>query len=314
MIPTSLPRLAVGAHAAGSGYACIMNAVSYLNGDIVITDAPTCVWAPLRRMAIGLNDNMCTHQPPKGPGAVKAQKIDAELVAKIDPNVWAIMSDTIQVVTEADIVNGSALVHSEPRELCSDCSHTMWLLGARMIGTGHLGTGDMREFTLLLRLLMPSLEAAAVRSLPVQAVLETMRAWAHEDFGNAFRPSAGELDTLERDLRAVLYWASTPSAETQVEGGHREVVARIEQTQTAARVVNAVKLLIGAGLIQSMASAIAELGTALIHATVRNGHRDPVLASAIMDELERLTGFKAMSPTQQQIDDMKAKARIKVPA
>lgn len=86
-IPDQLPKLAVGSHDRGSGMACIMNAISYLNGDIEISDAPDCTFPLLADAAIGLNDTLCNHRK------------DGDLV------------------------------------MCQECSHQMWLLGARIIGT-----------------------------------------------------------------------------------------------------------------------------------------------------------------------------------
>lgn len=50
-VPQALPRLAVGSYDRGSGKACIMNAISYLNGDAKITDMPDCAHPVLARAA-----------------------------------------------------------------------------------------------------------------------------------------------------------------------------------------------------------------------------------------------------------------------
>lgn len=62
MIPDALPQLAVGGHSRGSGKACIMNALSYLNGDTVITDMPDCADPLLARLTIYANDHICQHR------------------------------------------------------------------------------------------------------------------------------------------------------------------------------------------------------------------------------------------------------------
>jgi hypothetical protein len=85
-IPNGLPLLATGSHVRGSGYACIMNAISYMKGDHDITDFPDCVYAPLAAAAQHVNDFLCTHKP------------------------------------------GQDL-------LCSECSHQVWMIGARLMGT-----------------------------------------------------------------------------------------------------------------------------------------------------------------------------------
>jgi len=88
-IPNGLPILAKGSHPRDSGKACIMNAISYLNGDKDITDMPNCVDPMLASAAQVVNDRICYNHP-------------------------GFLS----------------------REMCPECSHKMWLLGARMIGTG----------------------------------------------------------------------------------------------------------------------------------------------------------------------------------
>lgn len=62
-IPNGLPILSRGSHDRASGKACIMNAISYLNGDIEITDAPDCVAEPLRHLFIQINDRICYGMP-----------------------------------------------------------------------------------------------------------------------------------------------------------------------------------------------------------------------------------------------------------
>lgn len=58
-IPDGLPILSRGSHERASGKACIMNAISYLKGDISITDAPDCVATIIRYAFISVNDRMC---------------------------------------------------------------------------------------------------------------------------------------------------------------------------------------------------------------------------------------------------------------
>lgn len=92
----SLPVLASGSHKEGSGYACIMNAVSYLNGDSEISDMPGCVYRPLAHLAQAINDNNC------GSGHPGYRIIDE---------------------------------HKHLHQLCPSCTHEMWLFGAELIGT-----------------------------------------------------------------------------------------------------------------------------------------------------------------------------------
>ena len=58
-IPDGLPRLAAGSHQRGSGKACAMNYVSYINGDVRITDEPHNVNRELARHARHVNDIIC---------------------------------------------------------------------------------------------------------------------------------------------------------------------------------------------------------------------------------------------------------------
>jgi hypothetical protein len=49
-------RLARGSHQPGSGKGCAMNAISYINGDMRITDFPTCSARPLAILVQSCND------------------------------------------------------------------------------------------------------------------------------------------------------------------------------------------------------------------------------------------------------------------
>src|SRR5271155_1393428 len=49
-------RLARGSHQPGSGKGCAMNAISYTNGDELITDFPTCSARPLAILVQSCND------------------------------------------------------------------------------------------------------------------------------------------------------------------------------------------------------------------------------------------------------------------
>lgn len=49
-------RLAVGSHSEGSGFGCAMNVVSYITGDVEITDFPKCAHRDLARMVQRIND------------------------------------------------------------------------------------------------------------------------------------------------------------------------------------------------------------------------------------------------------------------
>lgn len=51
-------RLASGSHQPGSGKGCAMNVVSYINGDVEITDYPSCSARPLALMVQTCNDRL----------------------------------------------------------------------------------------------------------------------------------------------------------------------------------------------------------------------------------------------------------------
>lgn len=97
MIPDHLPTLAVGSHDRGSGAMCVMNAISYMNGDANITDFPDCVDPYLARVAQILNDQICEHT------SLKMTHTSGHLDAK--------------------------------RTLCGSCAHLVWLFGAQLMGT-----------------------------------------------------------------------------------------------------------------------------------------------------------------------------------
>lgn len=106
----ALPQLATGNNEAGSGQACIMNAISYLTGQQKINDLPDCVWEPLARMAQVLNDSIC----------------------RPDHLGWRLGKQ------------GFSGHHTAL--LCPDCTHKMWIFGARLIGSAETAHGiDISE-------------------------------------------------------------------------------------------------------------------------------------------------------------------------
>lgn len=105
-IPDELPVLAVGSHSAGSGFMCVMNALSYMAGDKKISDYPTCVDPMLARVAQVYNDVICGHQ--------KSILVPSGL----PPLKWSAFHQGTEV-----------------KQLCSACSHQVWLYGAKLMGT-----------------------------------------------------------------------------------------------------------------------------------------------------------------------------------
>jgi len=51
-------RLARGSHQPGSGKGCAMDVISYINGDVTITDFPACSAKPLAKLVQLLNDRL----------------------------------------------------------------------------------------------------------------------------------------------------------------------------------------------------------------------------------------------------------------
>jgi len=56
-IPPPL-RIVGGSHERGSGQGCAMNVISYIHGDVEITDYPSCSARPLARLVQACNDEM----------------------------------------------------------------------------------------------------------------------------------------------------------------------------------------------------------------------------------------------------------------
>lgn len=103
-IPDALPQLHTGVHEAGSGRACIMNAIAYMNGDRQISDMPSCVYPPFALMAQAINDNICKH--------TKCQLCES--------------------------ANAVGLKHNCATPLCGPCAHKVWMMGVQLIGTAEL--------------------------------------------------------------------------------------------------------------------------------------------------------------------------------
>lgn len=135
-IPDQLPQLAQGSWSAESGKACIMNAISYINGDKQISDMPDCVFKPLSHLAQTLNDTICQE------GACIPEQYDAAL-------------------------------------LCPAHSHQMWLLGARLIGTGEAvrGMGHWERSRLAVQLAVFGMVRLNPQDAEIVKTLATVQQW-----------------------------------------------------------------------------------------------------------------------------------------
>lgn len=91
-------RLARGSHQAGSGRGCAMNAISYITGDVEITDYPECCARPLATIVQWCNDRLA------GPDGFLSPE---DSVVALDLG-W-------QTVRTADV--GTAVVHGWVAEL-----------------------------------------------------------------------------------------------------------------------------------------------------------------------------------------------------
>jgi hypothetical protein len=59
-------RLAKGSHQPGSGKGCAMNVISYINGDVEITDMPACSAPALARIVQDVNDYLADVRGDEG--------------------------------------------------------------------------------------------------------------------------------------------------------------------------------------------------------------------------------------------------------
>jgi hypothetical protein len=59
-------RLAKGSHQPGSGKGCAMNVISYINGDVEITDVPECSAPALARIVQDVNDYLADIRGDEG--------------------------------------------------------------------------------------------------------------------------------------------------------------------------------------------------------------------------------------------------------
>jgi len=96
-------RLSVGSHSKGSGKGCVMNIISWENGDKTISDMPDCAAPVLARIAQQVNDSICTHRVG---------------------HPWLVLpgGDTPE---DAE----------DPSLLCAECSMKVLELGHRTVGT-----------------------------------------------------------------------------------------------------------------------------------------------------------------------------------
>lgn len=271
---TGLPQLAVGSHADGGGRACIMNALAYLEGAADITDMPACVWPPLAWLSQVVNDNICD------PGHVGWQ-----LGSKpADECVWINLPAVDDGCPDSYTCTSSACMCVEQFELlCPTCSHTMWMLGSRLIGTGRVPVegADLRR--IMYGMIRISLEALADRGA-CEMVVQAFRGVLDgdvtlEDVDALLQRCDFEHDHVNcQDFRNNLdmmlnYWAVAESGEVAHE-----------------------KLL-------DMYTSVARQGLV----------DDPdraVVFGRMIDLFEAETGFLAIPPTRQEIDKAAQRAGL----
>lgn len=176
-VPNGLPILSRGSYDRGSGKACIMNAISYLNGDIEITDAPDCVAEPLRHLFIQINDRVCY----------------------------------------------GGLGESGREELCPQCSHLMWLYGARIIGSAEAYrdlSGDERR-----ELVVDMCRVLIKRFVPGAAIDPTL-AWLDVMIGRGSGPEMLIIDIGDKVTRFLLDMTSLDRSGA----GRRDLARQIMKT------------------------------------------------------------------------------------
>jgi len=150
----ALPRLAVGKHKRGSGQACIMNAISYLNGDTIITDMPSCTDPVLAVVAIRINDTLCTHRSYL---RLVKQPVDIQLQSFVMP---AVQHLKVEVPTYEE---------TESPLLCSDCTARVWNIGTQIIGTSSVWQDDTLDRERIYLTLVVDLIARRIPYAPTPA-------------------------------------------------------------------------------------------------------------------------------------------------
>lgn len=73
-------RLAKGSHQRGSGKGCAMNVISYINGDVEITDYPSCSARPLAADAARITFTAWAIRRWRELAGLDARDIDTEAV------------------------------------------------------------------------------------------------------------------------------------------------------------------------------------------------------------------------------------------
>lgn len=209
-----------------------MNAISYLNGDIEISDAPDCTFPLLADAAIGLNDTLCNHRKDGDP------------------------------------------------VMCQECSHQMWLLGARIIGTAEAVVDWRRWDVNVLHVRLAAWCAEHVLDLvpyPHREICWTAivaaRTWADSpNLGNATAANAAAratfsaIKSLKADSRGTSAWAANvadSAARAAAEAGSGRAGHHVADAVSMAR----------------QAITINELKLELLH--------------GLIDEFERLTGTRS---------------------
>lgn len=248
--PENLPRLAVGSHSSGSGKACVMNAVSYLNGDTRITDMPDCAYPLLSRIALKINDTICTHR-------------DGDL-------------------------------------LCNECSHDMWMLGARIIGTASAVDGWTDEQKRVLNVRMAVHAARQVQHLmrdedrgDCDRAVDAAQAWAEDPSDANKRAAAVAVADAYAAAHAVAAVAADAPAVAAAYAAAHAVAAAAAYARAAVADADADAVADAVAVAADAVAADAGTAAVAVAADAAHGNAKLTIAHAVIDEFERLTGHRS---------------------
>ncbi len=197
------PRLAVGSHVAGTGFACAMNVLSWENGDAHITDLPACTAPPLAALVQRVNDRYCAH-------------------LNIEAGPWGGYTATV---------------------LCPDCSVAVLDLAHRTVGTNVQGTDHLRPWMtdVLDHMRAQSARRGRVSFLAGAILQDALLEVATMDLATPLPRSGsnvnGELQAAAFRL-GVLFSDSLTDREAMLTGAHRAIDSWEEHTGVVAGTPN----------------------------------------------------------------------------
>lgn len=249
----ALPQLAVGDQGRTSGSACIMNAIAWLEGDSQISDLPDCVWKPLAYLAQAVNDNVCQEGHPGR--HVKRQAHSEECPCCL------------------------GCFTSHITYLCPGCSHQMWMIGVRLIGSAGANVQLAQNQEIYRRWAKAGLEAFGDRGgcpLMVEAGLDYLAGHGVvEDLSDVVRRHEVEHAHSDLDDELIRMLTSMSSPASSLPGS---------PVWTEAMIITARFALIGPWMVEQM--------------------------NTYIDIFEEVTGFLATPPTPLEVKDAAERAGL----